>query len=30
LVAGGLAIRKRKIAFHRLCMIGAFTRRRSS
>jgi putative membrane protein len=25
LVAGGLAIRKRKLAFHRLCMLGAFT-----
>ncbi len=25
LVAGGLAIRKRRLAFHRLCMLGAFT-----
>ncbi len=25
LVAGGLAIRQRKLAFHRLCMLGAFT-----
>lgn len=25
LIAGGLAIRKRRIEFHRLCMLGAFT-----
>ncbi len=25
LVAGGIAIRKRKLAFHRLCMLAAFT-----
>lgn len=25
LIAGGLAIRKRKLEFHRLCMLGAFT-----
>ncbi|MBE7451194.1 MAG: DUF420 domain-containing protein [Kofleriaceae bacterium] len=25
LIAGGIAIRKRKLAFHRLCMLAAFT-----
>jgi len=25
LIAGGIAIKRRKLAFHRLCMLGAFT-----